>query len=279
MAAWDLANAAYESKSFDFTSQDSVPETIRWKPDGTKLYMQGSAADAIYQYSASTPWDISTLTYDGVVLDTTAQNDSPQGFCWGDDGLKLYVVAIGSLLDAVYEYTATGAYDLSTVTYASRTESVAAADQQAMGVEFKPDGTKFWIIGIQNDRVHSFSCSTPWQLGASSSNDGISFSVSAETASPLGFRWKPDGTKFYVVDGNALLASVFEYSLGTPWDITTASYTGVSYTSAEHNATEDVHFKDDGTQMYLLGTDGTGRQYSFAEAATWHMGVGMSIGA
>lgn len=274
MAAWDLANAVYDSKSFAVTTQNSLPRTIRFKSDGSKMYMQGNTAstDAIYQYSLSTPWDISTASYDSVSFSTSAQNDSATAMDWKPDGSKVFVGAIGSTADAVYEYTVGTPWVVSSMSYASRLENTSAQDQQITGLAFKPDGSKFYMVGIQNDRVHQYSMSTAWQLGASSSYDSVFLSVSTQTASPGDLAFNDDGSRMYVCDQNAANPSVFQYNLSTAWDLSTASYASISYTSAENNAVESVAFKPDGTQMYLLGSDGTVYQYSFA------VGSGLVVG-
>ncbi|GAH99215.1 unnamed protein product, partial [marine sediment metagenome] len=42
-----------------------------------------------------------------------------------------------------------------------------------------------------------------------------------ECGEPYNLFFKPDGTKMYVVD---LGAEVFQYTLSTPWDVSTANY-------------------------------------------------------
>ena len=44
--------------------------------DGTKLYASDSDNGIIYQYTLSTPYDISTTNYDNIILDTTDQTSN-----------------------------------------------------------------------------------------------------------------------------------------------------------------------------------------------------------
>jgi hypothetical protein len=60
----------YENHSFDFTSEDASPKGIEVNEDGTKFYMLGNTGNKVYQYTASTPWRISTCTYDSVSMAT-----------------------------------------------------------------------------------------------------------------------------------------------------------------------------------------------------------------
>jgi DNA-binding beta-propeller fold protein YncE len=40
----------------------TAPYTVRFKPDGTKMFVTGSTGDDINEYSLSTAWDITTAT-------------------------------------------------------------------------------------------------------------------------------------------------------------------------------------------------------------------------
>ena len=45
---------------------------------------------------------------------------------------------------------------------------------------------------------------------------------------------------------------VNEYDLSTPWDVTSASYLQNFNVEIQAPTVEDVFFKDDGTQMFIL---------------------------
>ena len=78
--AYDLELASYDSKSFTVSSQTgNVPVEVIFKTDGTKMYVQSRDNNAIYQYSLSTAWDVSTASYDSVDFDLTQkQTDTIQ---------------------------------------------------------------------------------------------------------------------------------------------------------------------------------------------------------
>jgi sugar lactone lactonase YvrE len=50
--AWDISTATY-LQNFSVQMQDTNPEGIFFKPDGTVMYMLGSSGDDVYQYSLS----------------------------------------------------------------------------------------------------------------------------------------------------------------------------------------------------------------------------------
>jgi len=83
--------------------------------------------------------------------------------------------------------------------------------------------------------------------------DNISFDVSGQTSSPRSVAFKSDGTKMYISDPNT--ANVYQYTLSTAWDISTATYDNVSFSFASQEATgaKDITFASNGTKLFMLG--------------------------
>jgi sugar lactone lactonase YvrE len=94
---------------------------------------------------------------------------------------------------------------------------------------------------------------------------GNSFSVTAQEATPNGLFFKPDGTAMYVV--GASNDRVNQYSLSTPWNVSTASFVNFISVSAQDSSSQDVFFKPDGLTMYVVGdTNNTIFQYTLSSA-------------
>jgi sugar lactone lactonase YvrE len=142
--------------------------------------------------------------------------------------------------------------DISKAVYASISFSVASQDTSPADVFFKPDGSKMYMIGGVNDSVYEYTLSTP--LLVTSSSYVQSFSVTSQDTSPSGLFFKPDGTKMYV--SGAANDSVYEYSLSSAWDISTASYVQSFSVATEEISPQALFFKPDGTKMYVIGTSG-----------------------
>ena len=149
--AFDLSTASYDSVSFNFSSQESGSTSIAFNNDGTKLYMVGTVNDTMHQYSLSTAFDLSTVSYDSVSFNVSSQDTVPQGLAFNNDGTKLYMV--GSTNDSVYQYTtgstvATATFDTSTGNYFTDTPSADveygfsnAGDTQTWQLEVTPSAT------------------------------------------------------------------------------------------------------------------------------------------
>jgi 6-phosphogluconolactonase (cycloisomerase 2 family) len=193
--AWSLQSVSY-TQAFVVSGQTgALPVKVQFKDDGTKMYVLSNTNDAIYQYSLSTAWDVSTATYDSVSFSVNSQEATPEGMFFGDSGTKLYVV--GTTNDTVYQYTLSSAWDLSTASYASKSFSVTSRENTPNAVFIGNNGTAMYIIGTQNDRVDQYTLSTAWDV-STASYASKTFSISSYEATPRAVWFKGDGTSFYV---------------------------------------------------------------------------------
>ena len=253
-----LAGASYDSVSFSVASQDTNANGFIFNATGTKLYVVGRTNQSIFQYSLSTAYAISTASYDSVSFSVAAQEISPIEAFFKSDGTKLYVIGWDG--DAVFQYGLTTAYDISTASYDSVSFSFASQDAVATSIYFKPDGTKFYIMGATNDAVFQYSLSTAWDM-STASYDSVSFSFSSQETNPYGLLFNNDGTKMFIT-GNTSDAT-FQYSLTTAWDLSTASYDSVSldHTTVMTNPF-GTRFNSDGSKFYVVASNDTIYQYS-----------------
>ena len=208
--AWDVSSAVY-LQNFSVSAQDSLPRDIFFKPDGTKMYVVGDAGNNVNEYNLSAAWDISSATY-LQNFSVAAQETTPYGIFFKPDGTKMYVV--GDSGDDVNEYNLSAAWDVSSATYLQNF-SVTAQDTGPVGLFFKPDGTKMYVLGNIGEDVNEYNLSTAWDI--SSATYLQNFSVAAQESNPFGLSFKPDGTKMYVV-GN-IGDTVYQYSTGIIYTI------------------------------------------------------------
>ena len=194
--AWDVSTASYDNVSFDPTAQGAQPYCIRFKPDGTSLFIMQNQFDTIYQYTLSTAWDLSTASYASKSLSVSSQENNPNTFAFANNGTKLYVM--GNTNDTVFEYTLTTAYDVSTASYSNNSFSVASQDGLMFSLFVFEDGTKMLTGGFGTDAIYQYSLSTAYDI-STASYDSVSFSVSSQLPNLFDIAFKPDGTKMYVV--------------------------------------------------------------------------------
>jgi DNA-binding beta-propeller fold protein YncE len=293
---WDISTASF-TQSFNVNSQATVPEDLFFKDDGTKMYVLDSVTDAVYEYTLSTAWDISTASYnsinvsvtetsptglffkpDGSVmyiigfsgdviqqyvmggLNITSEDQNPQGLFFKPDGTKMYM--IGLFNDRVYEYSLSSAWETSTASY-TQYFSIASQEISPQDIFFKPDGTKMYIVGSTGDDVNEYNLSTSWDISTASYVQN--FSVGSQDFSPTGLFFKPDGTKMYVSGISS--DTVYQYNLSTAWDISTAGLAKSFSVASQETNPNGLFFKDDGTKMYIVGSTGDDvNEYSLSTA-------------
>lgn len=174
--AYDLSSGSYESKTFNVLSQQSDPRNIFFKPDGTVLYVIGTTNQAIYQYSLSTAWDISTASYDSKTFSASSQSSGTSGLFIKPDGSKLYIVAYSN--DAVYQYSLSTAWDISTASYDSVSLSVISQDSTPRDITFNDDGTVLYMCGTGNNALYQYALTTAYDLSSASySSNTLSLST------------------------------------------------------------------------------------------------------
>jgi len=119
--------------------------------------------------------------------------------------------------------------------------------QDFKSLRFTPDGEVSFTIEDGDD----------WEISKSKLVFGEPnqvFSVNTQASNSVyGLHFKPDGTKMYVT--GAVGTSLFQYSLSTAWDLSTASYDSKSLTGLS-GYNYGLSFNDDGTVVYVGGTSG-----------------------
>lgn len=79
------------------------------------------------------------------------------------------------------------------------------------------------------------------------------FSIAAQTTEPRGFTFSRDGLNMYITDNNSA-ATVFQYSLSTAWDLSSAAFVQSHATSAYGYVFGDLAISSDGTKaLFALG--------------------------
>jgi DNA-binding beta-propeller fold protein YncE len=245
--AWNISTRSY-LQNFSVSTQETTPTGIFFKPDGTKMYVIGTAGDDVNEYDLSTAWDITTATY-LQNFSVATQEDGPTGIFFKSDGTKMYIA--GNTGDDVNEYSLSSAWDVSTSSFVQNF-SVAGEDTVPAGIFFKPDGLIMYIIGSATDTVYQYV------LGA--------FSVEAQDTAPQDIFFKPDGTKMYILGGNG--DDVNEYDLSIAWDITTATYLQNFSVATQDTEPTGVFFKSDGTKMYIVG-QANDDVYEYSLSTAW----------
>ena len=125
------------------------------------MYILGYTGDAVYQYSLSTAWDLSTASYDSVSFSVLTQDTAGYDLAFSSDGSYFYMV--GATNDFVYQYTMSTPWSISTASY-TRSYSVATYESNATGISFNATGSEMYILGTTYNAINRFTLTTPWDI-------------------------------------------------------------------------------------------------------------------
>jgi sugar lactone lactonase YvrE len=138
--------------------------------------------------------------------------------------------------------------DLTQVTYDNVSFSVAQNDTSPLGLSFNNDGTKMFVSGTSTDSIYQYTLNTAFDL-STASYDNVSLNVSGQSINPSELTFNNDGTKMFVSD--TATDAIYQYTLGTSFDLSTASYDNVSFDlSAQQGVPSGFTFNNDGTKMF-----------------------------
>jgi len=153
---FDVSTASYDSVSFSVASQDGSPFGLAFNANGTKMFIVGFNGDAVYEYTLSTGFNVSTASFVDS-FSVASQETLPQGLAFNSDGTKMFIV--GQTNDTVYQYNLSTGFDVSTATY-SQNFDISSQDTNPRGISFNTDGTKMFIAGFDNSEIHEYSIGT-----------------------------------------------------------------------------------------------------------------------
>jgi len=171
----------------DIGTQDSSPTGIAWNDDGSRLYEVGAGSARIYQYTVSTPFDITTASFS---TDIASQDSNPQGIAWNDDGSRLYEV--GDSSDRIYQYTVSTPFDITTASFST---DIATQDSFPRGIAWNDDGSRLYESG--GDNIYQYTVSSPFDIATASFDTSIK--TNNNEADARGLAFSNDGTQMVVL--------------------------------------------------------------------------------
>ena len=134
----------------DVSSYDTNTRGVTFNDDGTRMFYSGSANDKIHDFSLSTAWDLSTVSYNSAISPPSFDNGA-EAIVFSSDGSKLFVS--GNNDNTIDEYTLTSGWDDVDAPYwAFNTDNDGTISSPA-------GGTTTWT-GFQDDHYGVISVDT-----------------------------------------------------------------------------------------------------------------------
>ena len=148
-------------------------------------------------------------------------------------------------------------YDVANATYDNVSNAQYTAFTGAYSTIFNNNGTKVYVTAHNSSGdIYQYSLSTAYDV-STNTYDSKTYAFSQFTY-PTASRFNGDGTKLYTVawNGSASSSRIWQYSLSTAYDISTASYDSVNLNLTAHNFAWGFTFNNDGSKVFVSIVDG-----------------------
>jgi DNA-binding beta-propeller fold protein YncE len=278
--AWDISSISGSNSFNSGYGSGSSAREVELSNDGTKMYIlfDGSSLETIKEYALSTAWDITTasITSNEWVYSSDVSTNVPS-FVFKDDGTKIYIMNNGHSTPRLEQFSTTssalvlgtgsfastdvgkriqgnggdvtltstaGAYDTTGGSAFTDTSTIASGSWSMRGLKSVGDADGIGLSGAVEINPINF---------ASASYDNKTVSTGTQATSEDGVFFKPDGTRMYVLATGGGTHKIWQYDLSTVWDVSTASYNGVSKAISSQTVNAGgIFFKPDGLQMFTV---------------------------
>ena len=233
------------TKAFDLSTLKTKPDSVKvldikslnpkdtWKPNQSagegltfsnnqrNMYMVSATLDAIHNYKLNNREKVSSAQR---IKNTNIkwQDSRVRDVYVKEDGTKLYL--IGKECNTVFEYDRnpeTGALKLRAK------KEVKSNGVNHESLTFNPKGTMMFVTDGKNRRIAAYKLSKAFDVKTASKDSIATYTVSSDITSYLeDIRFSNDGKKLFVLNsyGGINNEGIYEYTLSTPFDLTTVSY-------------------------------------------------------
>ena len=152
---WNITSGAYASKSMDLSGQVSGAAGLFINSAGTTAYVGSIGTDDIFQYTLSTPDDISTGSYTSKSLDVSGQDGTVRDFSFNSGGTELFM--LGQLTNKIYTYNCSTPGDIDTCSIQAQYLDVSGQETTptSMHIDFGED--EIYLLGTAGDKILEYS--------------------------------------------------------------------------------------------------------------------------
>jgi hypothetical protein len=259
----DIQSWYYTGKSIP--SGDTSPQGMYVGASGTALYVTGNTANTIFQYTLSTPYDVSTAGAATTSFLTTSQELTPTGIDFHPNGTKMFLVGQTSANltpagDYVHEYSLSTPWNVAPSSVGYTTSFNITQEGTPTGVAIGAAGTAMYVVGTTSNTVFQYTLTTPYSLAAG--NVTYASKTLVLSAAPLtetacqDISFNSTGTVLWVVGSTN--DRIYEFRLGTAWDISTAVFYDDVYVGFNETTPIGLHVIPQQNVAYIVGSISSG---------------------
>jgi len=201
---YELSTAKYNNVSVG-TKDGYFSDDVEWSKNGEYMYEVGRGFDNIYMWDASTPFDLSTVSYNGGFNgDVDTIDGSPTGIAFSTDGTKMY--ESGNNENKLSQWNLSEPWNVRTATYSGY--SIIGQDSRPKDIAWNKDGTKMYEVGGFSDKIYEYNVTEPFNLNTAEFNGRTK---NMKELKLEGIAWNKDGTKLFEI--GVYKNKIYEYEL------------------------------------------------------------------
>jgi hypothetical protein len=250
----DVVFSAAPAGAFDITqlspdttysTSNTRPTEIEWKPDGTKAFVSFDVDDILREYDCSTPFDFGTRS---TTRDINSNDGFPGTIMFADNGQKFYDAGQGA--DIVTEYNTSSPFSLNNLSQLNTNGGNTSND---IGMMISDDGNRIYVGG--DDPIEELTLSTNFSL-----SNVTNKTISGQNGKHYGLTFNDDGSKFYGIIPGSL--TVKQYDLNSNYDLD-AGFTETASVSFSGNRGFGITWSPIGDKFWIADAfDDLIREYS-----------------
>ena len=180
---YDPTSAQFSGVAFEDANVDWLTYSLTFAPGGDRMFLIDSQKK-IFEYSLSTPYELSTATYADrqLTIDIPEVVGNYTDLAFGDGGHQLFVLS----RTTIYQYELATPYDITTATFNFVEMQIPFALTQAYSFVFNDEGTRLYISEQISDAIIQVPLSTPFDLSSAQTHQALSFPVDELDRAPRG---------------------------------------------------------------------------------------------
>ncbi len=135
----------------------------------------------------------------------------------------------------------------------SNSVSISSRENNVTSLQVSDDGTKLYFGGVSSDKIWEFEVTSPFRFKNTSAVTDLNRSYNpSQLTNIYDFKVADGGERLYIQG----TSDIYQYSLSTPWDITTASYVSktydVSVANPSYSSWQGFDISHDGKKLLAL---------------------------
>ena len=248
----------FTTKSLNVSGTSANPTDVELSRDGKLLFVLDDVAETIYQFDLSTPFDISTGTDSGILLNMTTNTTAPSQMHIDPSGYRLFVTDIVATQNSeILQFTIKDTLRISSAVldHTVTDPDLGGLVDDITGIFIGNNNSELFVTGSFNEVIVEYTINS--DVGISDVvvyEDFKQKDLAGIDTAPLSVRYSPDGMNVYFA-GNSSDA-IIQIKLSHPYSVTSSTGSPISLAVNAQDATPTgIELSNDGTKMYMVGND------------------------